>query len=75
MWERTAAGRIPPYMKNSLRRLRRKSNREKFRPGIRLHALVNLKVAMSSSPFGMNNPFRDTFPIEVGHFLNKLYIL
>ena len=46
-----------------------------FRLGVRLHALVNLEVAVCPCSFGMDNPLGDTFPVKMSHLLNKLNIL
>jgi hypothetical protein len=48
---------------------------KEFRLGIGLHALVNLKVAMCSRPFGMDNPLGNALSIKMSHLLNKLDIM
>jgi len=45
------------------------------RLGLRLNAIVNLEVAMCSSPLGMDNPLGNAFPVKMSHLLNKLDIL
>ena len=48
---------------------------KEFSLGIGLHAIINLKVAVCSRSFGMDNPLGNAFPVKMSHLLNKLDIL
>ena len=48
---------------------------KELRLRISCHALVNLKVAMCPGALGVDNPFRDAFPIKMSYLLDKLDVL
>lgn len=48
---------------------------KEFRASILCHALENLEVAVGTGTFGVNYALGDAFAVEVGEFLNQVYIL
>lgn len=48
---------------------------KEFCASILCHALVHLKVAMCTSPYGVNDAFGDAFAVEVSELLNQMNIL
>ncbi len=48
---------------------------EKFSTGIFGHALVHMKVAVGTCALGMNDTLRDSFPVEMCKFFNKVDVL